>query len=102
MALDMPLGKPIFHPQVQLLAKLFEGRFDLFLKVSDLSAMQKVAPFFVVFVNYFAKLSYHDFVAASIVVINYYSDHKICLCSVTLTAAKGIDSSAPAGPQNNR
>ena len=45
IALDMQLGKQIFHPQVQFAGKLFEGRFDLALKVSDLSVMQEVAPF---------------------------------------------------------
>ena len=45
MTFDAQLGKQIFHPEVQLLAKLFEGRFDLSLKVSDLSVMQEVAPF---------------------------------------------------------
>ena len=45
MTFDAQLGKQIFHPEVQLLAKLFEGRFDLSLKVSDLSVMQEMAPF---------------------------------------------------------
>jgi hypothetical protein len=45
MTFDAQLGKQIFHPEVQLLSKLFEGRFDLSLKVSDLSVMQEVAPF---------------------------------------------------------
>jgi len=45
MTLDPQFGKQIFHPEVQLLAKLFEGRFDLSLKVNDLSVMQEVAPF---------------------------------------------------------
>ena len=45
MAFEAPLGKQIFHPEVQFLTKLFEGRGDLSLKVSDLSVRQKVAPF---------------------------------------------------------
>lgn len=45
MTFDPQLGKQIFHPEVQLLAKLFEGRFDLSLKVTDLSVMQEVALF---------------------------------------------------------
>jgi hypothetical protein len=45
MTFDAQLGKQIFHPEVQLLAKLFEGRFDLSLKERDLSVMQEVAPF---------------------------------------------------------
>jgi hypothetical protein len=45
MTFDAQLGKQIFHPQVQFAGKLFEGRFDLALKVSDLSVMQEVAPF---------------------------------------------------------
>jgi hypothetical protein len=32
----------------------------------------------------------------------YYSEHKICPYFVTLSEAKGLDSSAPAGPQNDR
>ena len=45
MALDMQLGKQIFHPEVQFAGKFFQGCFDLALKESDLSVMQEVAPF---------------------------------------------------------
>jgi len=45
MIFDAQPGKTIFHPEVQLLAKLVEGRFHVSLKVSDLSVRQEVAAF---------------------------------------------------------
>ena len=45
MALDMQHGKQFLEPQFQVGAEIFQGRFDLPLKTSDFSVMQKKAPF---------------------------------------------------------
>jgi len=76
MAFEAQLGKQIFHPEVQLLATLFEGRLVLSLKLSDLSVMQEVAPFFVVFINYLNKLACKKSRATLIVIISYLNTIK--------------------------
>jgi len=45
MALDMQHGKQFLDPQLQVGPEIFQGRFDLPLKESDLSIMQEKAPF---------------------------------------------------------
>ena len=45
MALDMQHGKQFFEPQFQVGTEIYQGRFDLSLKTSDLSVIQKEAPF---------------------------------------------------------
>src|SRR5208282_985127 len=45
MTLDVQPGKQSLDPQLQVGAELFQRRFDLSLKESDLSVMQREAPF---------------------------------------------------------
>jgi len=48
MALNMQRGKQLLDPQFQVGAEIFQGRFDLPLKVSEFPVMQEKAPFCVV------------------------------------------------------
>jgi hypothetical protein len=48
MALNMQHGKQFLDPQFQVSPKIFQGRFDLPLKVSKFPVMHEQAPFCVV------------------------------------------------------
>jgi len=45
MALDMQHGKQFLEPQFQVGTEIYQRCFDLSLKTSDLSVMQREAPF---------------------------------------------------------
>ena len=58
MALDLQHGKQFLEPQFQVGAEIFQRRFDLYLKKSDLSVIIKRYLLYC-FNSDFALLSYH-------------------------------------------
>ncbi|MGQ9688628.1 MAG: hypothetical protein ACUVXF_07585, partial [Desulfobaccales bacterium] len=70
MTLDMQPGKQLLDPQLQTGPEIFQGRFDLSLKTSDVSVMQGRL-LFCGLGSYFSQLSYHKSGAFSMLLVRF-------------------------------